>query len=378
MARQGSLLALPSVAIAGLAIACASRTAPEQPAAVPPLNYEGADTLRSSSVAGGVTHHFVWDGRGPWAIHVLDVDRERCAPVVRAVKAGPPLSARATIRSLASGIAAMNADFFELPRGTPVGAHVSQGRVLIAPQNRPVFAVTAGGFAIGRAALNAFVAEGTDTFRLRQLNRRTAYSSAMFDSWSGETLTDSAARSIRVRVIALGRGVITGFALPGESSTLDSTSIVLTGTGAWGSRRAEGDTLVWSARVTAPDGETALETVGGFPLLIAGGRDVLAEQPDVRPSFGDQRHPRSAIGWNAGHLFWVLVDGRQPPYSAGMSLRELSDLFAQLGATNAINLDGGGSSALVVNGRVVNRPSDAQGERAVSNALVLEACRPPV
>jgi hypothetical protein len=324
-----------------------------------------------------VTHHFVWDGRGPWAIHVLDVDLQRCNPVVRAVKAGPPLARRATTSGLASGIAAINADFFELPLGTPVGAHVSQSRVLIGPQGRPVFAVTAAGFSIGRAALSAFVAEGRDTVRLRQLNRHTVYSAAMFDDWSGGTVADSAARSVRVRVIEPGRGVITGFALPGESSTLDSTSIVVTGTGEWGNRRAEGDTLVWSARVTAPDGETALESVGGFPLLIAGGRDVLAEQPDVRPAFGDQRHPRSAIGWNAAHLFWVLVDGRQPPYSAGMSLRELTDFFSRIGASNALNLDGGGSSTLVVDGRVVNRPSDAQGERAVANALVLEACRPP-
>jgi exopolysaccharide biosynthesis protein len=54
-----------------------------------------------------------------------------------------------------------------------------------------------------------------------------------------------------------------------------------------------------------------------------------------------------------------------------MSLAELTDLFQQLGAVEALNLDGGGSTALVVRGAVANRPSDASGERPVANALML-------
>jgi exopolysaccharide biosynthesis protein len=58
-----------------------------------------------------------------------------------------------------------------------------------------------------------------------------------------------------------------------------------------------------------------------------------------------------------------------------MSLDELTWLFQRLGASDALNLDGGGSSAMVVDGAVVNRPSDREGERAVGNALALAACR---
>lgn len=58
-----------------------------------------------------------------------------------------------------------------------------------------------------------------------------------------------------------------------------------------------------------------------------------------------------------------------------MSLPELTWLFQRLGASHALNLDGGGSTAMVVNGRVVNRPSDREGERAVGNALALVGCR---
>jgi exopolysaccharide biosynthesis protein len=116
------------------------------------------------------------------------------------------------------------------------------------------------------------------------------------------------------------------------------------------------------------------EAVGGFPLLLLDRDDALARAEGVSDAFGVARHPRSAIGWNDRRLFLVVVDGRQAPYSDGMSLAELRDLFLRLGAHTAINLDGGGSSALVVRGDVVNRPSDREGERPVGNALLLERC----
>ncbi len=69
-------------------------------------------------------------------------------------------------------------------------------------------------------------------------------------------------------------------------------------------------------------------------------------------------------------LSWVVVvDGRQPDYSVGMTLPELAALFEALGVEEAINLDGGGSSVMVVDGAKVSRPSDAAGERPVVNAL---------
>jgi exopolysaccharide biosynthesis protein len=75
----------------------------------------------------------------------------------------------------------------------------------------------------------------------------------------------------------------------------------------------------------------------------------------------------------------VVVDGRQPGRSDGMTLPELTSVFEALGVTDAINLDGGGSSVMVVEGTVVSRPSDLEGERPVVNALAIrhdgELCR---
>ena len=82
------------------------------------------------------------------------------------------------------------------------------------------------------------------------------------------------------------------------------------------------------------------------------------------------RHPRTAFGFNDERAFFVTVDGRQPGYSIGMSLLELAELLQELGATEGINLDGGGSTTMWAEGEIKNRPSDG-GPRPIANALVV-------
>ncbi|WP_294179975.1 phosphodiester glycosidase family protein [uncultured Schumannella sp.] len=85
---------------------------------------------------------------------------------------------------------------------------------------------------------------------------------------------------------------------------------------------------------------------------------------------GDQ--PRTAIGViDDNHLVFVVVDGRQTGYSAGVDMIELAEIMLELGAETAYNLDGGGSSTLYFNGEVVNSPSNG-GERGTSDILYIE------
>src|SRR6185503_5497574 len=85
-------------------------------------------------------------------------------------------------------------------------------------------------------------------------------------------------------------------------------------------------------------------------------------------SFVAGRQPRTLAGVRAdGTLLLVTVDGRLPGWSVGMTLPEAARLMRSLGAREAMNLDGGGSSTMVVRGEVVNRPSDRTGERPVSD-----------
>lgn len=136
----------------------------------------------------------------------------------------------------------------------------------------------------------------------------------------------------------------------------------------------EGDTLRvgdWSLVRGDPDGLT--ELVAGFPSLLEGGAMVGDLEAEARPGFSAQRHPRTGVGWDPERerLWIVVADGRREGTAEGMTLEELAHLFRTLGAREALNLDGGGSSTMVVGGRVVSRPSDLGGARSVVNALVV-------
>ncbi|WP_428660768.1 phosphodiester glycosidase family protein [Runella sp.] len=110
------------------------------------------------------------------------------------------------------------------------------------------------------------------------------------------------------------------------------------------------------------------------PLLMLNGTDEVLP----KNAFNDNRHPRScACVTNTKKVLLITVDGRSAE-SYGMNLAELTFLARQLGCRDALNLDGGGSTTLWIDGKgVVNYPSDNkkfdhEGERAVSNALVLK------
>jgi hypothetical protein len=120
-------------------------------------------------------------------------------------------------------------------------------------------------------------------------------------------------------------------------------------------------------------GPGSAQVVGGFPELLDDGARVGDLLVEANPSFAASRHPRTAVAVSRDEprLWLVVVDGRQGDYSTGMTLPELADLLEALGAEEALNLDGGGSSVMVVRGRAVNRPSDESGERPVVNALLL-------
>jgi hypothetical protein len=89
-------------------------------------------------------------------------------------------------------------------------------------------------------------------------------------------------------------------------------------------------------------------------------------------NFINMRHPRTMIGVDrAGFIWLAAIDGRQPEYSLGMTFADLERLCDRLDITDALNLDGGGSTTMVVNGRIVNKPSDATGPRPVSDGILV-------
>ncbi len=129
-------------------------------------------------------------------------------------------------------------------------------------------------------------------------------------------------------------------------------------------RRGDTVRLSWN-----PGWAGVLDMIGGMPLLVSDG--AVVAKNDCGTYFCD-RNPRTAIGTTAdGKILLVVVDGRAPGVSLGMTLVGLAREMTSLGATWAVNLDGGGGSAMWVKGQgLVNRPSDGS-ERPVTNALLI-------
>ena len=141
----------------------------------------------------------------------------------------------------------------------------------------------------------------------------------------------------------------------------------------WTTTDATEKELVLTTEIRLP----ASVSIGGHPRLLHGGERLPLNEAD--PKVRD-RHPRTLVGWNdEGEMLLVTVDGRQSR-SQGMTLHEATDLLLELGATEGMNLDGGGSTTFVARCDrglcVANRPSGG-GERPVPVALVLIAAGDP-
>ncbi|MEY2784026.1 MAG: hypothetical protein RL277_230 [Planctomycetota bacterium] len=114
------------------------------------------------------------------------------------------------------------------------------------------------------------------------------------------------------------------------------------------------------------------EVLGGGPMLVSDGKRRITEQEECFQSIGGEtRHPRTAAGYaKDGRLLLLVVDGRSKR-SRGATLNEAAEMLLAFGAQEALNLDGGGSTTLVVREKVVNEPCDVTGERPVASVLAL-------
>ena len=109
--------------------------------------------------------------------------------------------------------------------------------------------------------------------------------------------------------------------------------------------------------------------------LIGGSNHIIMQNGEFMEDWAE-RHPRTAIGFNADstRLYFVVVDGRHMS-SVGVTLKEFKGIFDALGAVTAVNLDGGGSSCILANDEVLNHPSDGP-VRAVGNGCLLVSVAP--
>jgi hypothetical protein len=336
-------------------------------------------------IAPGVRYATGYDTDGPWEVRVLRVDRTEPAVRldvalaeghVRGVEALSQIIARES-RADDYVVAGVNADFFSMAHqpgaGSLSGMTVRRGEVIT----------------ISAAPAFCLLADGTPLIL-------TAGTQATLETPTGEA---------PVRLINHGApksGVclytrVGGWAVEGPCVALSVSGLPLTLNGEWEAsvsevvargarRRAGADEIIAKGfgdsagaldglpvgapvrvRLQTPEVPGPVElAVGGGPVLLRGGKVVASD---------DVRHPRTAVGYNEREIILATVDGRQRGWSAGMSLGELALLMLRLGCTDALNLDGGGSTTAWVRGEVVNRPSDG-GERRIANGLLVRSVAP--
>lgn len=174
-----------------------------------------------------------------------------------------------------------------------------------------------------------------------------------------------------------------GTAVPAGGRTLQATGAAAA---MLGSLATVGARLDVDAGLISEDGKalktsTSTDVVNGGPVLVSGGAENVTVRRDGMVRSGDnnsfyygwvhKRNPRTIAGIDGqGRTLLVTADGRQTA-SLGLSIKEAADVAMSLGMVDAINLDGGGSTTMAVDGQVVNSPSDASGERPVGDAILV-------
>jgi exopolysaccharide biosynthesis protein len=388
--------------------------------APPPVRQPGGspyDSAFSEQLASGIVHRRFVANQGPFTIHVIEVNLKRADIAVTSAHAMGSLRGREqttamVARRRAAGsdvLAAVNADFFDLKTGENENNQVVDGEVLKAVPitDSPFdslhtvhsqFAVTCDGHPlIERFTFAGAVLTPPPAVAILPLDavnfRPRADATVLYTAAYGTTPGDSTARltvELPLRV-ADRRGdtlllQTAGSPHSGGGLTIPAGQAVLSGSGTAAEIvRRLGGSLAGGAPlrvVTAfvPKRGRLCTLVGGWPRLVVDGRSIADSVDRLEgtfPRFSVTRHPRTAVGFSrdSSTLYLITVDGRSES-SSGMSLAELASLMQTLGVTQGLNLDGGGSTTLVVRGQVVNHPSDSTGERRVGNALLITKRRP--
>ncbi len=116
--------------------------------------------------------------------------------------------------------------------------------------------------------------------------------------------------------------------------------------------------------------------VGGGPVLLQKGRINISNNEELKfagKAIND-KHPRTAMGYTADNKLIVLVvEGRNPGVADGVSLTQLAEIMRDLGCVEALNLDGGGSSCMLINGKETIKVSDKTGQRSVPAVFIIES-----
>ncbi|NLY42868.1 MAG: phosphodiester glycosidase family protein [Clostridiaceae bacterium] len=274
-------------------------------------------------------------------------------------------------------VAAINGGFF-YPYGQPSGLVVIDGKLLSTARDssaRPAFVVNGNReFHISNVSVQVIVKIENISFYIDGINREPGNDEIIvFTPDYGLTTRINGRTSLNV---VAEDNVVSHIVSSDEEVSIPRAGIVIVATGErisalkeWSGYMGKEVNIYYTTIPSFNGVSQAME--GGF-WVVKDGRVVIKER-EVWVGLTTNREPRSVIGINEeGKAILLTVDGRQPGYSIGLTGDELARYLLSLGINNAIMLDGGASTTMVWDGRIVNRPSYRGIERMVGGAIVVQ------
>lgn len=272
----------------------------------------------------------------------------------------------ATIAKNNNSIVAINGTFFKPSTGVPLGTLMINKKMYTGPiYNRVAMGIFDNGYDMARIQLNANLTTFGKTLKVDNINQPRTLSTHVIvytPEW-GKTapISPKYGKQIAVKDGQIVEVSTSPLAIPGNG-------FVVVGPAQQLDKFSEAKNIKFEVS-TIPNWDNVNHIISGGPYLVKNSQ-VFIDTAEQKLGAIDGRNPRTAVGYTAdNNLIIVTVDGREKA-SIGMTLYELANFMKSIGCYNAMNLDGGGSTVLYVNGRVVNHPQ-VPGGIALSNALTL-------
>lgn len=307
----------------------------------------------------------------PVRINVVEVDMKlaKDLELTPALSSDTTLQSRRTITTIAknkNAVVALNGTYFKPQTGVPLGTLMINKKMYTGPiYDRVAMGIFDNGFDIARVQLNASVNGSGKTIPVNNINQPRMLSTyvLVYTSEWGKYSPYAPKYGMGLQVV---EGKITkasanpieipqnGYVISGPKSVLQPLL-----------DKKDAELII----NTNPEWKNVKHIISGGPYLVRNS-EVFVDMTAQKLGAIGGRNPRSAIGYTAdNNLILVAVDGREGS-SIGMTLMELASFMQSIGCTNAMNLDGGGSTVMYVNGQVVNKPQ-MKGGIPLSNAIVL-------
>ena len=342
------------------------------------------------SLAPGITYErqLLFTPHGPEVIHVMTAPKPGGLYALHPVLSNNTVIGRERVTSMQKRVSStatvggVNADLFTFDEGLPSGMFMQSGVLTTPPHpKRSTVGITDDGRLLVQRVQMLGTWQGNSQRRpLNGLNQRPGPEGVSLFTPDWGPATPAANNTVEVTLDSVTPAApftdITGTVVavkPAGGTPIPPGGAVLVGRGASAGRLASEAPVgqeVTSRLVLRPQWQGVVDAVGGGPLIVQNGQPVFRALEQFSSSQLSVRNPRTAVGQRAdGKIIFLTVDGRQPGYSTGLTNFELAQQMVRLGAVTASALDAGGSTTMAFDGKLLNRPSDPGGERAVSDGL---------